>query len=174
MVSLVISTITLLLIVFYQDVKYRGVTWFLFPLLAISLFLLANRFKDLALIFEHTLVNLSILFVQLVLVFTNLIIKHKRFIKNLEDYFGLGDLLYLLVICVYLSPINFFFYYIISLILCLMITYLFVAIKKDNRWIKIPLAGLQSLLLAILIIIDLSVENVSLIYDDHLIYYINY
>lgn len=174
MILLIIPTVVLLLIVFYQDLKYRGVTWFLFPILTILLFLISFSSKNLSLILEHTLINLSFLAIQLVLVFLYLTIKKRKLIKNFEDYFGLGDLLYLIVICIFLSPLNYFFYYTISLLLSLGMTSLFLIVRKDNTWVKIPLAGLQSLFLAFLIITDLFKEGMSLIYDDHLISYIIY
>lgn len=68
-----------------------------------------------------------------------------------DTYLGLGDVLFLIVICTVFSPVNFILFYLLSMIVTLtgVLIYNVVSTKKTN---DIPLAGAMAGMLLILLI----------------------
>lgn len=154
--------------IFYQDLRYRAVYWFCFPLLGIFLSLLKYNLTSLDVWFIDTVYGLSFLLVQIFLLWVYFSVKNKRLINLTNNYLGWGDILFLLVIPCYLSPVNFVLFYIISLIVVLLYT-IFKSRANGFTGLQIPLAGLQALLLGLMMIIDFLLPTVALT-DDSWIY----
>lgn len=149
----IIVSISLLLLIFYQDSKYKAVTWILFPIIAL-VFLVFNLYSNpFEVVLLNSVINLGFVAIQLILLTLYFSIKARKMVNIAQQSLGWGDILFLVAVCLLLPPNTFFLFYIVSLILVVLkeiIARLLFAIHSD----KIPLAGLQALLLACLIIIQ--------------------
>jgi hypothetical protein len=154
-----LSTILLLTLMTYQDIKYRAITWYAFPLLAVALFVLDRQATAL-----EILVNIG--FVTFNYISATLIVslRYGRLINLLEAHIGLGDILLLVCLAFYFPPINFFVFYFSSLLLISLGAGIYIKLKNPP-YFTVPLAGLQSGLLGCLILFSLtsgiSLNNVS-------------
>lgn len=130
-----------------QDLKYRAISWYAFPVLAF-LFLSSGivfSFTDCAFNMGFVLLNL----VTLTLFFS---LKQRKMVNLLDSYLGPGDVLLLLCLAFYFPVLLFFLYYLVSLILISLAALLYI------RWLRpgnftVPLAGLQSLMLMPVIVL---------------------
>nr|WP_157247375.1 hypothetical protein [Pedobacter panaciterrae] len=95
--------------------------------------------------------------------------RHKKIINITDNYLGWGDVLFLIAIPFYLSPVNYVLFYIVSLILVLLYAITTAKITTNNK--HIPLAGLQAALLGIAMIIDYLNPQLAL-YDDGWLYFL--
>lgn len=169
MVSLQIIVFLSLVFIFYQDMRYRAVYWICFPVLAMLLFNLKYRFTGFLNGLTDAGYGLSFLLIQFLFLWIYFSVKNRRMINLTNDYLGWGDILFLIVITFYLSPGNYVLFYICSLILVLIYAILqkYSLEKKSNK--HIPLAGLQAMLLALLMITD-HLFNAFTLYSDSWIY----
>jgi hypothetical protein len=145
--------IGLLGFIFYQDLKYKAVTWLLFPIVAMVFLgynLYSNNFNYVLL---NSSLNVGFIAIQLLLLSLYFSIKSKKIVNIAQQNLGWGDILFLLVVCLLLPPNTFFLYYITSLIIIVLKEIVTRMIFKKYSD-KIPLAGLQALLLAVLIIVQ--------------------
>lgn len=160
--------ILLLLFITLQDFRYKAISWILFPMgfiASISIPYFEIPFSDLLF---NSMINLLFIAFQMTVILVFSWIKF-RGIKNIfSQIFGLGDLLFLIMICPLFSPVNFVFFYILSLTFSLFI-YLVIKYLNFYNHTKIPLAGLQSFFLAILLIsnffIRFSLSNDYMLFD---------
>lgn len=136
---------SILLLVSYQDYKYRAVSWYLFPALA-GLFLMNhNGLWDQAL--PYFLINLSFVLINLLMLTCLFSLKNHKFANITKDYLGWGDILFLVVMAFVFSPLNYLVFFMVSLISVCILVFFAPQLKQS-----IPLAGIQSvLLLAVLI-----------------------
>lgn len=171
MIALKIATLACLVFIWWQDLRYRAVYWVCFPILAVLLFMLKYKYTGLNPILVDAGYATSFLLTQLFVLWIYFSIKNKRIVNLTENYLGWGDILFLISIVFYLSPVNYVFFYVLSLILVL----LYVIIKaglasKEDK--HIPLAGLQAALLAIAMSIDWFTNYITLYKDDWLYFLI--
>ncbi len=141
MIFVLVTTLLVSLVIAFQDFRNRQIHWFLLPIFGIGLFFL--NFSRIGL--RATLYNFfeNVLFLFLVFVFTYIyfIIKKRKFIKLVDNYIGLGDILFLVVIAIYFTPFIFVFFFIFSMLLTLLI-FGAIHIFKNLEFSTIPLAGL--------------------------------
>ncbi|MFD1001312.1 hypothetical protein ACFQ21_18425 [Ohtaekwangia kribbensis] len=156
--SLVFSLPTLLILGFiiYEDFKFRAVTWYLFPLLAVIILIENVVVYTSAMPLQIFIINFLFIAIQLMAVTLYLSIKNKKWIWIWEQYLGLGDILFLLVLCLFFSPLNLIVFYIGSLVLTVVAVLLLRGAYPS--FAIIPLAGLQSAFLAALIIFNLLIS----------------
>lgn len=146
LIILVLSLIT------YDDLKYRSVRLYLFPLLATLL--AYKNFQNFALneILLNTAVNSIYIIVLLSLCYVYIFFKHKT--KALFAFLGVGDLLLLLCFSLWFEPLYFIIFNAISFTLALILHIIFVRVFQ---WYKqqetIPLAGYQAFSFAVILII---------------------
>jgi hypothetical protein len=141
-------TILLLLgIVFVQDMMYRAVTWYVFPLLAAG-FLCLQLLTGGALmtIWQPVLINAGFVLLLLLLLCLYFFLKQGRWMNITKDYLGMADILFWGAVACYLSVLNFLFFFMISLS-CIILLWLPWKQGAKNKYI--PLAGLQSLMLIV-------------------------
>ncbi len=165
------GVIICLLFLFYQDMKHRAVYWIVFPILLILLFLVSKEQDYFPIVLTNSFVNILFLLIQLILLTGYFSIKKKQWINLLNSYLGLGDVLFLLTIAFYFSPANFLVFYIISLLLVLLATILFFS-QNTQRTFKIPLAGLQSLFFALILLMDWNNNSLNLQNDQWILNYL--
>jgi hypothetical protein len=98
--------------------------------------------------------------------------KNWRWINITSHLLGIGDVLFLLTISLYLSVLNFLFFYLASLISILFIWLLWqkLSSKKNNF---IPLAGLQSLIFILFLAGDWWCRFLDLTSDAWLLNFIS-
>jgi hypothetical protein len=162
--------ITLLMIA-VQDFRERMVSLFLFPCLSLLFFL----YSALYLSFREQLINFAITAGFMVLQYTMVTIyfsiKAGRAINLLKQHIGSGDVLFLLVLCLLLSPVNYFVFYLFSLLAVLIYELPRHLIQADREY-KIPLAGIQSLLLSVWICLHAFCRCFDLTNDENFIYFL--
>jgi len=166
--NLVLVLFILLICIFIalQDFKYRAVAWYLFPLLAFFVltfgYVEGIALKKLILFFE---VNLIVVFFQLFFLTIYFSIKNKKMFMPINEIIGLGDILFLIILCFAFSPINFILFVIIALFLTLLIILIIRKGKFDNQY-KIPMAGYLSVFYSIVLIVFYYLLGINL-YKDH-------
>ena len=145
MLAIKVFSLLLLSIIFVEDLLYRAVHWFLFPLLAISLALTACLLpsQTLSSFLMQALFNIAFLILQFVLISLYFSFRQKRWINIFRDLIGWGDILLLLSLCFYCSFIGFVSFYLVSLVIILAGWFCYTQLSK-NRNSQIPLAGLQA------------------------------
>lgn len=88
------SLIALFALIVYQDIRYRGIHWLVFPLLILNS--IAYQFENID--WMMILQNLAILAVLLGGLTLYLFVREKRLVNMTRGYFSLGDILFLLAI----------------------------------------------------------------------------
>lgn len=161
--------ILLSLIIFYQDMKERAVSWFLFPALAVSIFLLTIFKNNFEIILSNILFNLGFIALQIISLTLWISFKNKRFVNIFTNYFGVGDLLFFIAISSYFSPVNFVLFFVISL---LSILVLWIFVSKRIRERNIPLAGLMSAVMTIVFVLNFAFPEICFQNDFQIINYI--
>ncbi|MBN2786865.1 MAG: hypothetical protein JXQ69_00950 [Paludibacteraceae bacterium] len=133
------------LFIFYQDIRYRAISWWTLPFLFGTLLLVELLDNDVKLLLENGKINLVVFIVELVLIFIYFSIKNNQITNIFKSYLGLGDVLFFVVITPFFHPIDFLFFQIISLLIILIFS-LGYGLKKKYWTFKIPLAGILSVL----------------------------
>jgi hypothetical protein len=149
--------------IFYLDLKYRAVYWIIFPILSIAFAIL----KHIQVGIQTALVDAGYSFiffsVQLLFLWFYFSVKDRTHYNIVNSKIGLGDILFLVSVVFYLSPLNYVAFYISSLIFALCFVSILKLLKRDV--VEIPLAGLQAFCLALLLIIEQFFPRVSLYQD---------
>jgi hypothetical protein len=162
-----LAIVMILAIIVYQDFKFRAVSWILFPLLA-AIILLENIFIHALPVFaDFYLINFGFIAVQLVLITLYFSLRNKRWVKLWEQHLGAGDILFFLILCLFFSPVNFLLFYLGSLIVTVVVVLVLRRVRTDMN--VIPLAGIQSGLLAVLIVASLFTNTLEFKNDPRLI-----
>jgi hypothetical protein len=141
-----LSTLLTLAVMSIQDFKYRAISWYAFPLLALFL-LLANP----AFSWTETAMNIVFIGVNYTLATVLISLKYRRMINLMKEHIGLGDVLMLLCVAVYFPTLIFFLFYLSSLILIAIGTGIYMVWHKPQQY-TVPLAGLQSAMLLVLLL----------------------
>ena len=171
MIAVQILILLALAVVFLQDLQSRSVYWVVFPALAALLVTLRLHDQPFLEIARSFAVNLAFLLVQLTLLTLYFSVKQRRLLKLTDGWLGWGDVLFLAVCAVYLSFINFLLFYMGSLIAVLAFWLIRQAVVKTAES-RIPLAGLQGLLLGVLLSLDWWVWHINMMADDWLQHYL--
>jgi len=148
-----ILAVLVLLLIFLQDVRSRAVHWFLFPVLAGLLTIIRLYDHPWFAIWQVASINMGFLAVQLLILTVYFSLKNKKWINITRQLLGWGDVLLLICLTVYLSALNFLFFYMVSLtgVLLLWLGWQGVSPKKSKY---IPLAGFQSLIFILFLASD--------------------
>ena len=151
--------------ILYQDLKSRSIYWILFPALVVLFesihYLEKTTFTE---IFQPVVYNLSFLSFQFLFVTIYFTVKNKRFTNITIELLGWGDVLFLICTAFYPSVLNYVFYYMASLISILVSWTVWLLIVKEKEK-RIPLAGLQSLIFALFLVMDWFVKIFDLTND---------
>jgi hypothetical protein len=131
----------LLLVVVYEDFTDRAVHFWLFPFMIVLALLLDMDH----LCWGHLAINFGVIGIQLIVLSAYFSFKHKQYINITQLYLGWGDILFWLVLCCLFSPLNFIVFYMLSLCLAIVCSVLIPVFHA--RGARIPLAGLQALVL---------------------------
>ncbi len=130
-----IALVLILVIAFYQDWKYRAISWLVFPVLLSVAFVLF-WLSQLAL--NTVVFNIVFLTVIIGSLFLYVSVKRRRWVNIFKADLGLGDVLFLVAICPLFSERNYILFFITGMLFSGLI-HLFVF--AWNKEVKIPLAG---------------------------------
>jgi len=162
----------LLLSIFAQDIFSRSLYWICFPVLAALLFVIQLlSHESAAEVWVPGVINIGFLTIQLLVVSAYFSLKYKRWVNVTQELIGWGDVLFLLSISFYLSVLNFLFFYVGSLLLIVFGWFCWQLIS-GNRTKQIPLAGLQALLLAVLLVCSWWYKPINLNDDYWLMHFL--
>jgi hypothetical protein len=140
-----------------------------FPFLGASLAILHYlQVYTLHAFLQPVLINLGFIAVQLILVSIYFSVKHKKLVNITDQMLGLGDVLFLSCVVLYLSVLNFLFFYVLSLIVVLLAWLLWQTIATPKNK-QIPLAGFQSLIFILFLMFDWWVRPFGLTNDNWLL-----
>ena len=132
--------------IFFQDLKYRLVYWFLFPVVGISFAILHIRETGYFQFMISACINMTvIIFVLLTLYLYAKLIMKKAFFET----FGLGDLLLFIALAFSFSPATFIILFVFSIVFSLAFYLILLKNTKDRT---IPLAGTISLFFSIVLL----------------------
>ena len=147
----------LLFMVIYQDWKIRAVHVLIFPLLFIS----SLYFLSLSEMSPKSIgMNLLFILVLIGCLYSYLSIKHKKFIHFFKEYFGLGDLLFLVAITPLFTERNFVLFVITGTLLTLLVESVLIHYRKEKTN---PFAGYLAKYL-------LVIKSCSLLFSIDLFY----
>ena len=148
LIVLQLSLASLLIAVFVEDIKERAVRVWYFPLLLVLLFLFSLQIQSL----QASLLNLGINFLMLGIIllalwgYINLKDKSISFFQGI----GAGDLFFFLCLAIAFSSLNFILFLVLSQTVALLIHLLCRRFRFYGNPLQIPLAGIQALLLALI------------------------
>lgn len=163
----------ILILMAWQDFKFRAVYWWLFPLLLMALAMIKIKENNWSSLSNDLLYNGLFLGGQILFLTLYFSIKERRRVNIFKAYFGLGDLFFLCCITVYFSFLNYILFYIISLLAIILLTlFTQVMLKKTNP--KIPLAGWQAILLLVFLVVDGYGRKIDFTTDLGLVNYLGF
>lgn len=167
MVFLEIIVLICLVFICYQDFRFRTVYWICFPVLGALLLFLKYQKAGAEDSLWHSIIGLSFFALQLLLLWVYFSVKHKKPVDLTAAHLGLGDVLFLAILPFYLSPINYIAFYIGSLILVLAYVGGTKLLENPAKPInpQIPLAGLQAIILAAVVLLSIFLPQITL-YND--------
>jgi hypothetical protein len=133
-----------------QDLKSREISllWFLFLSLTVGFLFF---FQPIHLPWRNLLLNVFFVGLQLILLSAYFSLKNRTWVWITQIGFGAGDILFLLLLAFYFPFLNYLFFYLISLFWSLLLSGLSVLVSRQ-KVVKLPLAGLQALLLVFLML----------------------
>ncbi len=144
MIALAASKVILLSclsIIFYQDIKYRAVWWFLFPTFLVSAGFLYFLNSPLEIMLLNLGLNLLVL--TLILSISFLYARFKMKVLFFKEAFGIGDLFFFLGLAVAFPTLSF----IVILVFCLIFSLILHLFLAHNSQQTVPLAGYASFFL---------------------------
>ena len=149
------------MVVIYQDFKDRAVWWVVFPLAAAAAVWSASSTRYYEVWWMESLINSLFLAVQFMVLTLYFSIKFRKPVWIFDEFIGWGDVLFLFVLALLLSPVNFILFYWSSIIFTLVIAAVY--LNKRNK--NIPLAGIQAALFLVILAGDQFLQNISLTSD---------
>ncbi|WP_281239376.1 prepilin peptidase [Flavobacterium praedii] len=155
-----IGLLLCLLVLFFQDWKYRAIHVVLPILIFLSSYFIIKQENKLS--NKIMILNLCFFLITLSILTLYMSLKNKCFLNPFENYFGLGDLLFYISIAPLFNLKNYVLFFILSMIfaICLQFT-----LRKKMKHNTVPLAGFSALFLFIILAMDglLSIPKISLI-----------
>jgi hypothetical protein len=165
-----VAVLLCLLLIAWQDFKWRAVSWIWIVLAFIGFVFIAIQQIDVKLEIKYLLINNSFISIQLIILTLYMSLKNKKIINIVNQYLGLGDILFFVVMAAAFSPIHFILFYLASTVITLLGYVIYKLVKKTNA--EIPLAGSMATLLSILMLLNFYFENINFYNDDFFISYL--
>ena len=160
-----VTTILLLfvlLFISYQDFRIKAISWWTCPLLVALLFLYSYHTLPIASILINFAYNVLFICFLICSLFLFYSLKNKKNTRIINNKIGAGDILFFFAIAVVFSPVLFIVFITGSSLISLLGYFIFYFFKSHKN-IQIPLAGIFSLILIPMILIEKFVlSNVSL------------
>lgn len=158
--------IIVLILVVVEDFRFRKVSLLWLIVILITSFLLQlNTNLHLHNIAANTFLNLCTIAVNYVILTLYFSLKNRRLINLGNHYLGTGDLIFLIAVSFLFSPLNFVCFILLSLFFTLFYS-LFAKLILKDKFKTIPLAGLQSMFLILLLTILFTQNKISEVNND--------
>lgn len=155
-----VCIVTLLLIIVFQDFLKREIGTLLVAVLG-TIFFIRSFFYDVPTsLLNNISINITFIILQLLLSTIYFSIKEKQFINIIDTYIGLGDIAFLILLCLLFSPSNLIAFYIVSLFVSLALYFVYMSINKNANK-TVPLAGLMAIVLIGIYILKYSFVDFS-------------
>ncbi len=135
-----------LLGIIYEDFNYRGIHWWWLLLLLLGI--LGWRPWN----YEQVAINWGFLISQFVLLTAYFSLKRKTLTNIIDQYLGLGDILFLFVIAILFSPFNFLLFFVASLMTSLLVFLVYQHLFPTTSAPTIPLAGAMAIILILVLL----------------------
>jgi hypothetical protein len=149
---IVFLILPLLLIIFYQDFKFRHF-WTIIYLLLISISVVNLIFFNINFLkYTYFIFNICFIAITYSGVWLYFILKHRGYINIINTQIGIGDVLFFIPVCMYFSPFNFILYFLF--VLGSSLIYFLLSIFMGQEKQLIPLAGIASLSLFVILTIS--------------------
>ena len=146
--------ILVFVIILFQDLKYRGVHWLLFPiLLAASLF-----FSKENLSIEIALYNLGFLLILLLTLTLYLSLRNGKLVIVTKGFFSWGDILFLVAIIPLFDLQTYMLFFTAGTILAL-ILHLIASMLKPQK--TLPYAGYMAVAGILFVVFENSIEKLT-------------
>lgn len=148
-------------VITWQDFSRKAILWIVFPAGFVVFFMVGIIKMEPR---EYLIsILLNFLFVLILLTLSTVYFSFKkRKPENIIDrYFGLGDFLFLVILCAVFSPFNFIIFLTGSFLLILLLYSIVAILKYSIR--QIPLAGLMAFLLIAVMITDTLTGRINLL-----------
>lgn len=165
-----ICSVALLLCIALQDFRTRTISAWLLPAIAVALLLaMAESAGWMNALYKNALMNFTLLLVQFGGLWLFISVRNRKWTNIINTQIGLGDVLLLVCLAPFFSPVNFFVLYTLSIVLALIVTLLINSIgrKKDDH---IPFAGFMALPLIVLCVLRLVFPSVVHFSSDEWVY----
>ncbi len=148
-----ILSILLLLLVLVEDLKYRAVHLWVFPLLLVSFMVLKLQDSSFATVLTESAFNLALIIFNLILLTAYFSIKFKKPTLITRSLIGWGDILFFGCMIPLFSFRQFVLVFPLSVAFSL-IAFLLLSVSKKQADLKVPFAGFQALFVLALIGLD--------------------
>lgn len=150
---LIISVITIFFlgVIAYQDFTERLISWIFFPI--VGTLLVVNQLYQpyISITFSQFYINCALLIFMLFLTTVFYSLKERKIVLIFQKYMGVGDVLAMGLVCVSFSPINMLLCLLGSFMISLVVAIIFKSLRVHST---IPMAGVISILIAIVIITE--------------------
>lgn len=166
MLLLKITLILILFLILYQDFRFQAVSWIFFIIGFFLIIILSVKVNSLSNLFFNLSINALFILFQLSIIYFFSWFKYKKRRNIFKSVFGFGDLLFLIMIIPLFSPLNFIVFFIASIVFSLLV-YSIINWLRIYKKQRVPLAGLQSLFLSIVIISQIFIK--FSLYNDYII-----
>lgn len=163
--------IGMLAFVSFQDFKYRAVSVIVFPVLFIIAVFRGIQllgWQNLSMLF---IFNLAFLFFQWLCLTLYFSVKEKKLTDITKRYIGWGDVLFMLILCLFFSFINFIVFYTFAL-LTIISTFICYKLFAKNNNKEIPLAGSIALLLLLCLVSNYFLKEIDFYNDSRILNYL--
>lgn len=166
MLVLTVSLIAILLLIVYQDFKKFEVSLLLYVLgiiiSGVNYWLMVSRAER----YFYLSVNLGLIAVSILWLMLYFYIRYKKI--RFFQYIGWGDLLFFVIAALNFSIVNFLFFQLVSFIIALAIGFVLKKKNEENKKL-IPLAGCQSIVLVMALLLNMFSEAFNPYNDDYLV-----
>lgn len=141
-----LCTVMFLTIVIFQDFHTRSIAKWLVIALPVLLIFRSVTTIGVKSFGTNLALNIGFMIFQLLCISLYFSFRNKKLVNIVDHYLGLGDIVFLFIICALFSPVNFLVYYIASIFFALFSFLIYrILTRKENT--TIPLAGLMSVVL---------------------------
>lgn len=164
---LYLSGILLLLILLYQDFKFREISAGLLVLFALVVVLLGTLEHGIQVFLSNAFINTIIISIQLLLLKFVFSLKAGKSVVLADYLIGWGDILFIYVCGWLLSPLNFMLYFVGTLAIILLFFGLYSLIKPQKT--TVPLVGAMAGTLVVILLPAAFGISFNRLSDDYLL-----
>ncbi len=167
MILYLIPALIFLGMIAYEDFKFRAISWWWLPLLGIALAVPALSHIQGKMLITYFSLNALFIIIQFIILTLYFSLKNGKLINILNQYLGIGDVLFFIIIGLFFAPVLYITFFIFSLFITLAGFLVWKSTTKNNA--TIPLAGALALCLCIAILYNTIVMEQYGFYQSDMI-----